>query len=76
MVFHWSLSDSSSLQDSSQYSDRSQQRCSLDGLHLSSYFHVLQSLYQTLVTVPSDPITIGITVTFMFNSFFQFSCKV
>ena len=29
---------SSSLQDSSQYSDRSQQCCSLDGFHSFSYF--------------------------------------
>ena len=30
----------------------------------------------SLVTVPRAPITIGIIVTFMFHSFFQFSCKV
>ena len=29
-----------------------------------------------LVTAPSTPITIGITVIFMFHSFFQFSSKV
>ena len=29
-----------------------------------------------LVTVPKAPITIGTIVTFMFHSFFQFSCKV
>ena len=29
-----------------------------------------------LVTAPSSPITTGITVTFMFQSVFQFSCKV
>ena len=57
---------SSSLQDSSQYSCQSQQYCSLDGLHSSSYF--LLSLY--LVTVSSAPIAIGFTVTFMFHSFF------
>ena len=28
-----------------------------------------------LVTVPWPPITIGITATFMFHIFFQFSCK-
>ena len=38
---------SSSLQDSSQNSGRSQQCCSLDGLHSSTYFHVLQFLYQS-----------------------------
>ena len=37
---------SSCVQDTSQYSDTSQQYCSLDGLHSSSYFQVLQSLYQ------------------------------
>ena len=37
----------SSLQDSSKYSVRSRQCCSLDGLHLSFYFQVLQSLYQS-----------------------------
>ena len=41
IVFHWSLSDSKS-----QYSCWSQQRCSLDSLHSSSYFQVLKSLYQ------------------------------
>ena len=35
---------SSSLQDFSQYSDRYQQCCSLDHLHSSSYFQILQSL--------------------------------
>ena len=29
-----------------------------------------------LVTVPKVPITIGIIVTFMFHSFFQFPCNV
>ena len=38
----------SSLHDSSRYSGRSQQWCSLDGLHKSSYFQVFQSLYQMI----------------------------
>ena len=38
---------SSSIQDSSQYSGRSQQCCSLDGLHSSSYLQVFQFLYQS-----------------------------
>ena len=59
----------SNLQDSSQYSDRSHQCCSLDGLHWYSNFKVLQSLYNSFVTVPSAPIATGITVTFMFHSF-------
>ena len=48
MVFQWSLRDSMShLQDSSQYHGWSQQCCSLDGHHSSSYFHALQSLFQS-----------------------------
>ena len=38
---------SSSLQDSSQYSGQSQQCCSSDSLQPSSYFQILQSLYQS-----------------------------
>ena len=37
---------SSSLQNSFQYSGRSQQCFSLDGLHLSFHFQILKSLYQ------------------------------
>ena len=33
-------------------------------------------LINLLVTVPKSPITIGIIVTFIFHSFFQFSSKV
>ena len=55
---------SSSLQDSSQYSG-----CSLDGLHKSSNFQVLQSLYQSF-GVRCAPITIGFTVIFMLHIFF------
>ena len=39
---------SSSLQNSSLYSSWSYWYCSLDGLFLSSYFQVFQSLYQSL----------------------------
>ena len=39
-------------------------------LHLSSYFHIFQSLYQSAEIVLSAPITICFTVTFMFHSFF------
>ena len=38
----WMTKVSSSLQDSSQYSDQYQQCCSLDFLHSSFYFQVLQ----------------------------------
>ena len=54
MVFHWSLCDSKSPQVSRNLqlsiphvSNRSQQCYSLAGLHSSSYFHVLQSMYQS-----------------------------
>ena len=60
---------SSNLQDSSQYSNRSQQNCSLDGTHSSSYF--LQSQHQSLVILPSTTITTDITVTLMFHRFFS-----
>ena len=53
------LQVSTSLQDSSQYSDQFQYCSSLDGLHLSCYFQVLA------------PITIGSIVPFMFYSFFN-----
>ena len=59
-----------SLQDSFQYSDRSQQYCSLNCLPSSSYFQVLKSFYQ--VIVPRAPIAICITVTFMVHFFFYF----
>ena len=47
LEFEWQQV-SSSLLDSSQYSGRSQQCYSFDGLHSSCYFKVLQSLYQTV----------------------------
>ena len=51
MEFEWQQV-SSSLQDSSQYSVRSKQCCSLNGLHSSSNFQVplivLYSLYRML----------------------------
>ena len=43
--FEWQQA-SSILQDSSQYSGKSQQWCSFDSLHPSRYFQVLHSLYQ------------------------------
>ena len=58
----------SSLQDSSKYSGCSQQSCSLDPptrpptSKSSSFFN------SPLVTALNAPITIGIIVTFMFNS--------
>ena len=43
LEFEWQQVPSS-FQDSSQYFGRSQQCCSLDGLHSSANFQVLQSL--------------------------------
>ena len=62
---------SSSLQDSSQYSSRSQQCCSLNGLISNS----ASPFTNPLVTIPSALFTIGITDTFMFH-IFQLSNKV
>ena len=44
---------------------------SLDGLHSSSYSQVLQSLNHFFETLLSAPITTGVTVTFIFHSFFS-----
>ena len=46
MGFEWQQV-SSSLQNSSQYSSRSQNCCSLDGLHPSCYFQLRQFFYQS-----------------------------
>ena len=66
---------SSSLQDSSQNSGQSPQYCSLDGLHSSSCFHVHLPCINLWLTVPSAPITIGITVTFMSHNIFRSLAK-
>ena len=79
VVFHWRLSDSKSPQVSGI----------LLGI-LAVFNNAVVWMVSTrsptsksprpfnkpLVTVPKAPITIGIIVTFMFNSFFQFSSKV
>ena len=57
------------LQDSSRHSDRYQQCSSLVGLYSFSNFQVLQVMYYFLMTVLRVPI--GITVNFMFHSFFN-----
>ena len=64
---------SSALWDSSQYSDLSQQRCSLDGLDLSSDFQFFQP--KPLGTVPSTPSTTSITVILMLHSFISSLAK-
>ena len=79
MLFHWRLSDSKSPQLS---------RTFLSILTVFNNAVVLMvstrpptskpssPFNNPLVTVPKAPITIGIIVTFMFHSFFQFSSKV
>ena len=79
MVFHWILSDSKSTQVS---------RTLLNILAVlnNALVWMVSTRLKTskssrpfnnpLVTVPRAPITIGIIVTFMFHSFFQFSSKV
>ena len=70
----WQQIDSD-LQDHFQYSSRSEQCFKLHGLHpsISDSFSTFSKLSET---VPSVPITISITVTFMFRIFLCFSGKV
>ena len=79
MVSHWSLSDSKSLQISrtplSIMADLN------NAVVLMVSIRPLISKFSTpctnpLVPVPSAPFIIGISVTFMFTSFIQFSNKV
>ena len=79
MVFHWSLSDSKSPQVSRTLLSI------LAGINNAVVWMVPTRLptskssspFNThLLTVPKAPITIGIIVTFLFHSFFQFPCKV
>ena len=79
MVFHWSLSDSKSPQVS---------RTLLSILAVLNNALVWMistrpptsksstAFINPLVTVPKGPITIGIIVTFIFHSYFQFPIKV
>ena len=57
---------SSGVQDSSNYSDRSQQRCSLDSFDFSS-----NPLFNILGIVPSALTPTGYIVTCMFHRFFS-----
>ena len=79
MAFHWSLSDSKSPQVSRTF------LCILAVLNNAVVWMVSTppptsksySLFSNpLVIVPNAPITIGIIVTCMFHSFFQFPSKV
>ena len=57
------------LQDRFEYSGRSPLRCSLDGPRLSSNLQLFQLLIKPFCIVPSAPISLVITVTFMFHRF-------
>ena len=70
LEFEWQQV-SSSLQDSSQYSSRSEQCCHLDGLQSTSYFQFFQSCYQCFGECTKCMITIGIPIIFMLYSFFS-----
>ena len=79
MVFHWSLSDSNSLQVFRTF------LCVLADLNnvvlwmvstRSLTFNSSCPFKNLLVTVPIAPITIVIIVAFLFQSFFQFPCKI
>ena len=79
MVFHWSLCDSKSPQVSRTFLS------SLAVLNNTLVWMVStcpptskssSHFNKPLVTVPKAPLTIGIIVTFMFHSFFQFPSKV
>ena len=79
MVFHWSLSERTSSQASrTLLSTLADLNTAVDWmvstrlLFSKSFNHCTSPL----VSVPSALITIGITVNFMFHSFFQFSSKV
>ena len=79
MVFHWSLRDSNCPQVSKTL-------LSILAVLNNAIVWMVSTRPLTskssspfsnpLVTVPKSPITIGIIITFMFNSFFQFSGKV
>ena len=67
---------STSLGDSSQYSGRSQQYSSLDGLHSSSYFQLLQSLQQSFGDCTERTNYNWYHRHFHIPQFFQFSIKI
>ena len=79
MAFYWSLSDT-------KYPQVSRTLLSILAVLNNDVFRMVSTRPPTskssspfnnpLVTVPKAPITIGIIVTFMFHSFFQFSSNV
>ena len=79
MVSHWSLSNSKSLQVSRTLPSILTDLNNAVVLTVSTRPVIPKSsrpFINPLVTVLRPPITIGITVTFMFHSFFQFPSKV
>ena len=75
LEFEWQQV-SSSLQDSFQYSNWSQQCCSLNGLYTSSYFHILLSLYQSFSDYTKSTNYNWYHHHFHVPRFFQFPSKV
>ena len=79
MSFHWNLSDSKSTQVSRTllsilaYLNKNTSRDYPNGMVSTRVFisTFCSPFTNTLVTVPRAPITIDITVTFMFHSFFS-----
>ena len=67
---------SSSLQDSSQYSSRSQQFNTLDGLHSSSNFQILKSCYQIFCNCTKITNNNWRNRSFHVSLYFRFSSKV
>ena len=78
MVFHWSLSDNKSpLVSCTLLSILVNTRFVVWIISFLSQIFYSSSLFSRFSeSVPSAPTTIGITVTFMFYSFFQVSSKV
>ena len=73
-VFHWSLSDSNSPQVSRTFPSILSYPNNAAVRMVSTYSLISKSsspCANLLVTVPSAPITIGITATFTFHSFFN-----
>ena len=79
MFFHWSLSDSKSPRVSKTllriWADLNNPVVWMVSIR-PSIFNSSSSLSKPLVTVPDDPITIGIPVTLMFHGFFLVFNKV